>query len=93
MRQVYLDTNYRNDYRRFMQYFNDVFQHPQGEIIEKRLEIIKFFDDYGASACKRAFGNSRSTIYLWKQRLKGSDGKLSALAPGDRTPKKKRRRV
>jgi transposase InsO family protein len=76
-----------------MQYFNDVFQHPKRQIIEKRLEIIKFFDDYGASACRRAFGKSRSTIYLWKQRLKGSGGKLSALAPGDRTPRRKRRRM
>lgn len=76
-----------------MQYFNDVFEHPQRKTIEQRLEMIKLFDDYGDDACKRAFGKSRSTIYLWKQKLKSSGGKLSALAPGDRTPKRKRRRV
>jgi len=92
MKQVYLDTYYRNDYRRFMRYFNDVFEHSQKEVIEKRLEIIKFFDDYGASATRRAFGKSRSTIYLWKQKLKKSGGKLSALAPGNKTPIRKRHR-
>jgi putative transposase len=93
LKQVYLDTYYRNDYRRFMQYYNDAFQHPQIDAIEKRLEIIKFFDDYGADASKRAFGKSRSTIYLWKQKLKKSEGKLSALAPGNKTPIHKRKRL
>jgi transposase InsO family protein len=76
-----------------MKYVHDVFDHPKRETIEKRLEIIKFFDDYGAAACKRAFGKSRSTVYLWKKKLKSSGGKLSALAPGDKTPKRKRHRV
>ncbi len=73
-----------------MKYFYDVFEHPQREAIEKRLEIIKFFNDYGASAAKRAFGKSRSTIYLWKQKLNKAGGKLSSLAPGDKTPVRKR---
>ena len=89
MKQVYLDTYYRNDYRRFMQYYNDVFEHPKREDIEQRLEIIKFCDEFGFKATKLAFGKSRSTIYLWKQKLKSSGGKLSALAPGDRTPRRK----
>jgi len=93
VKQVYIESYFRNGYRRFMKYVHDVFDHPKRESIEKRLEIIQFFDDYGASACKRAFGKSRSTIYLWKQKLKSSGGKLSALAPGDRSPKNKRRRV
>ena len=76
-----------------MQYFNDVFDHPKRESIEKRLEIIKFFDDYGAEATRRAFGKGRSTLFLWKQKLKQSGGKLSALAPGDKTPFRKRKRL
>ncbi len=40
-----------------------------------------------------SYGKSRSTIYLWKQKLKKAGGKLSALAPGDRAPKNKRHRV
>ena len=76
-----------------MEMVYDIISHPKREGIEKRIEIIKFFDDYGANATGRAFGTSRSTIYLWKQKLKISGGKLSALAPGDRTPKNKRHRV
>jgi transposase InsO family protein len=76
-----------------MRYFNDVLDHPKKESIEKRLEIVKFFDDYGAIATKRAFGKSRSTIFLWKQKLKKSGGKLSAIAPGDKTPLRKRKRL
>ena len=76
-----------------MQYFNDVFDHPKRESIDKRLDTIKFFDDYGAEATRRAFGKGRSTIFLWKQKLKKSGGKLSALAPGDRTPFRKRKRL
>lgn len=76
-----------------MQYFNNIHDHPKKETIEQRLEIIKFFDDYGAEATKRAFGKSRSTIFLWKQKLKKSGGKLSALAPRDKTPIRKRKRL
>lgn len=76
-----------------MQFINNILDHPKRESIERRLEIIKFFDDYGKEATRRAFGKSRSTIYLWKQKLKKAGGKLSALATGDRTPKNKRHRV
>ncbi len=76
-----------------MKYVHDVFDHPKRESIEKRLEIIKFCDEFGFKATKQAFGKSRSTIYIWKQKLKNSGGKLSVLAPGDRTPKRKRHRV
>lgn len=41
----------------------------------------------------RAFGKGRSTIFLWKQKLNKSGGKLSALAQGDKTPLRKRKRV
>jgi len=76
-----------------MKYFNDILDHPKKETIEQRLEIINFFDDYGAGATRRAFGKGRSTIFLWKQKLKKSGGKLSALAPGDKTPIHKRKRL
>jgi putative transposase len=76
-----------------MKYLHDIASHPKRECIEKRVAIIKFFDDYGKEATRRAFGKSRSTIYLWKLKLKEAGGKLSALAPGDRAPKNKRHRV
>ena len=93
MRQVYVATWSVKGYSRVMKYLDDITSHPQRECIEKRVEIIKFFDDYGKEATRRAFGKSRSSIYLWKQKLKKAGGKLSALAPGDRAPKNKRHRI
>ena len=93
MKQVYVATWSVKGYSRVMKLLYDTASHPQRECIEERVNIIRFFDDYGAEATKRAFGKSRSTIYLWKQKLKESGGKLSALAPGNRAPKRRRRRV
>jgi hypothetical protein len=76
-----------------MQFINNILDHPKRETIEKRVEIIKFSDEFGFEATRRAFGKSRSTIYLWKRKLKQAGGKLSALAPGDKTPIRKRQRV
>jgi len=71
----------------------DITQHPYKHIIEQRVKILKFYDDYGAEATKRAFGVSRSTIFLWKHKLKASQGRLSSLAPGNRAPKQRRQRT
>ncbi len=76
-----------------MQYVMDVLKHPRRQEIEKRLDIIKFFDEFGPAATQKAFKKSRSTVYLWKQKLAQAGGKLSALAPGNKTPLHKRRRV
>jgi len=72
-----------------MKYVHYVFDHPKRGSIEKRLEITLFFDEFGQEATRRAFGKSRSTIYLWKQRLRKAGGKISVLAPEDRTPQEK----
>ncbi len=93
MKQIYVESYYRNGYSRFMQYINDIAGHPQQEGIEQRVEIIKFFDDYGEEVTRRAYHKGRSTIYLWKLKLKKAGGKLSALAPGNRTPIHRRRRI
>lgn len=76
-----------------MRYINDVLDHPKRLAIEKRLEIIQFHDDYGDKATQRAYCKSRSTVYCWKNKLKKAGGKLSALAPGNKTPLSKRHRV
>ena len=75
-----------------MEYVHDVIDHPQKETIEKRLEIIEFSEKFGFEATRKAFGKSRATIFLWKGKVKKANGKLSALAPGDKVPKNKRRR-
>jgi len=83
----------KRDYIHFMDYVIDYLDNPQREIIEKRFEILKFYDEFGIEATKKAFKKSRSTIFLWKQRLAKAGGKLSSLAPGDRAPKHKRKRI
>ena len=55
MKQIYVESYYRNGYSRFMKYFNDILDHPKRESIEKRLEIIKFFDEFGAEATRKSF--------------------------------------
>lgn len=93
MKQIYIAVSSINGYSHVMKYLDDITSDPQRECIEQRVEIIKFFDDYGEDATRRAFGKSRSTVYLWKQKLKQAGGKLSALAPGNRAPIRKRRRI
>lgn len=76
-----------------MEYVADYMDHPRKGIIEQRLEILKFFDEFGAEATRRAFHKSRSTIYLWKQKLVMAGGRLSALSPCSRAPLKRRTRI
>ncbi len=93
MKQFYIASYFRTGYSWLMQYVRDFLDHPKRESIERRLEIIQFFEEFGTEATRRAFGKSRSTIYLWKQKLRKAGGKLSALAPGNKTPIHKRKRT
>jgi putative transposase len=93
VRQIYVTAGSIKGYIHLMRYLEDIVGHPQQECIEERVKVIKFFEKYGAEATKIAFGKSRSTIYLWKQKLKQAGGRLSALAPGNRSPKNKRHRI
>lgn len=63
-------------------------EHPE---IERKLEVIKFFDDFGEKATRRAFKVGRSTIFGWKRALKTSGGRLWALANRSRKPHTTRR--
>ena len=92
MQQIYLQSYFRSGYHRFMNYIYNISTHKKKEEIEKRLGIIKFFDEFGQEATSRAFNKSRSTIFLWKQKINKSGGKLSALAPGDKAPKTRAKR-
>ena len=93
MKQIYVENYYRNGYSRFMKH-SSININPLGQgIIEERLKIIQFFDEFGAEATRKAFNKSRSTIYLWKQKLRKAKGRIAALAPGSRAPINRRRRV
>jgi len=84
VKRIYVAVSSVKGYSHVMKYLDDITSHPQRECIEQRVEIIKFFDDYGEDATRRAFGKSRSSVYLWKQKLNKAGGKLSAIAPGSR---------
>ncbi len=63
MKQIYIGRYFRSGYSRFMQYINNILDHPKREIIEERIEIIKFLDKHGIEATKEAFHKGRSTPY------------------------------
>jgi len=93
VKQIYVESYFRSGYIRFMKYIYDIDGHPKRIAIEKRLEIINFFDEFGADATKKAFHKGRSTVFLWKQKIKMSGGKLTSLAPGSKVPMHKRKRI
>lgn len=70
----------------------DITLHKDRKVIEHRIKVLKFYDCYGAAATREAFVVSRSTVYLWKQKLKQSHGRLEALAPKSKAPNTRRRR-
>lgn len=89
MQQIYLD-GFIKGYARKAMYIQDITHHPYKHEIERRVKVLSFFDDYGAEATARAFGVSRSTVYVWKQKLKVGHGRLSSLAPESKKPKQLR---
>lgn len=93
MQQIYTESFLKGYARKTMRSIQDITQHPSKHIIEHRVKVLSFYDDYGAAATRRAFGVSRSTVFLWKQKLATGHGQLSALAPGSRAPKTRRRRT
>jgi putative transposase len=85
MRGLYLDS-FIKGYARKAMYIQDITHHKDKHIIEHRVKIIEFYNDYGAEATTRAFNVSRASVFNWKRILKAHHGKLSSLAPGDRRP-------
>jgi transposase InsO family protein len=56
-------------------------------VIKHRIKIIEFYDQFGREATKLAFSSAKSTVMLWKQKLKQNEGRLSALKLQSRAPK------
>lgn len=80
-------------YGRFMKTMDTVKllkDHPE---IVRKLEIIKFFDEFGERATAQAFQAARSTVFGWKHTLKAQGGALWALANRSRKPQTTRRMI
>jgi len=71
----------------------DYVNHAQRAEIERRVKVIEFFHKHGVEATRDGFGVSRSTMYRWRKLLEEGGGKLVALAPGSRAPKRTRGRT
>jgi putative transposase len=80
-------------YARSAMNYSNITQHPLRHVIERRVKIISFYDRHGAAATKEAFDVSRSTVFLWKKTLREHHGRLVALAPASRAPKRRRQRL
>ena len=58
-----------------------------------KIKILSFWEQYGIDATLDAFPVKRSTLFLWKQKLKKGGGKLEALNDLTKAPKMKRKRL
>ena len=93
MQQIYLYESMVTGYARKTMNNTHITHHPHRATIEWRIKVLSFYDRYGQEATNEAFNVSRSTIFLWKQKLKDSHGQLSSLAPASRAPKTRRKRT
>jgi transposase InsO family protein len=69
---------------RFKHYLSTI---SHNQIVAEKLSVIKFFDEYRYKTTKDAFGVGRSTVYLWKKKLKDSKQDVACLANRSRRPK------
>jgi hypothetical protein len=57
-------------YRRAYDMLYSLRRYKEIEIAQQRMKIIKFYEEYGKSATKEAFGADMKVISLWRQRLR-----------------------
>lgn len=89
MQQIQLDSAFRRGYSSLMKYISNI-SHLDKKVqsaIYRRLDILEFFDEFGLKATIKAFKTQRSTLYLWRQKLRESGGQLLSLTPGSKAPK------
>lgn len=60
---------------------------------KQRARILAFWERYGDTATRDAFGVSRPTLYRWQQALTDAHGMLEALNKRSTAPKRRRKRV
>lgn len=63
----------------------------ESEVAQQRMKIIRFYEQYGDTATKEAFGADRKVIHVWRKRLHRSEGRLEALVPHSTKPRRVRR--
>ncbi|MFA6094466.1 MAG: integrase core domain-containing protein [Candidatus Paceibacterota bacterium] len=63
------------------------------ETAKERCRILAFWEKYGTTATKEAFGISRPTLFRWQKELRDGMGKLEFLNKKSTAPKQRRKRV
>ena len=69
------------------------FRYMITEEAKRKCKILAFWEKYGITATKEAFGVSRPTLFRWQKSLSTGGGKLEFLNNKSRVPKNKRKRV
>lgn len=92
MQQIYIDSQLGGRKIKGLLASRAYALHPKRKEIDLRIKILGFFDRHGAKLTKEAFGVSRSTVYVWKKKLKESRGKLVGLSPISRAPIRRRKK-
>jgi len=91
MQQIYTHSYFKKRELYNLSKLNSLINHPKYEEISRKLNIINFYDKYGISATREAYGVGRSTIYLWKKKIKENGGDIRVLASLSRAPKNRKR--
>lgn len=65
-------------------------QFNKNEVAGYRLKVIKHSKRFGLASALSAYPVARSTLFLWKKKLKESQGRLSSLIPESTRPKRVR---
>lgn len=94
MQQIYIESFFKSGYRRFMNYISNIAHMSTKiqDVIHHRIKVIEFYNEFGKIATIKAFDVGKSTVCLWKQKLKKNGNKLSSLAPLPKAPKTRSKR-
>ncbi len=68
------------------------FKHMISLNAQSKARILSFWEKHGLSATKDAHGVGRSTLFVWKKKLKEGQGNLESLNDASRAPMKRRLR-
>ncbi|NLH39341.1 MAG: transposase family protein [Elusimicrobia bacterium] len=92
MQQIYLHSYFKKGELYNLSKIGELINHPKRAEIARKIKIIDFFDKHGWKITKEAFGVGRSTIYLWKSKIREREGDIKALAGESKRPHKLRKR-
>ena len=73
-----------------MKLFGEIHKFSQSKEGKYRLKILEFFEQFGLSATKSAYGVSKTTLYRWRKLYLETGKNQQVLMPKSRKPKQKR---